>query len=244
MEKILITEELAFHPDKPLVYSSDSIHERRKRVLKTVRRMLTEKGLDGFNIRELCHQADLAPRTFYNAFQSKDRVIALAMRDAYEDVNRYMRYRTSADTLAGIINRIIVVNTRNLKSRHYTQAVTAIYFSPTIDEDVWNSLRGMAFINLHQWLACVERDGELEGWISVDTVADLLCNIEFSTIHDWVHGRLTDDEYLIRIVTAVLAFTVGVTKGATKAEAIELLDTIKRTGSLPYFPKPVYQPPE
>src|SRR6266851_1962676 len=112
------------HRDKPLIYSSRSIAERRRRILREARKLLAERGIEGFAVRELCRRAEVAQRTLYNAFQSKDRVIALAIREAYEEVNQRFRYRTSAETLEGFLDRLTSVHERNFRARNYTDAVT------------------------------------------------------------------------------------------------------------------------
>lgn len=239
----IIDSELSAHPEKPLVYSSPSIQARRRRILKEARRMIAEGGLQNFSIRTLCKNADVAQRTLYNAFHNKDRIITLAIREAYEDVNSYMKYRTSATTLEGIIDRLVSVNTRNLRAANYTRAVTAIYFSPAATPDVWNALRGMVFLNLRQWLdAAVERGG-LHDWVDTDEVAGDIANLEYATINDWAQGRLTDDAYVKRLVTAVLSFIAGVTRGEEHDHAVKMLREIRRTGALPDFPKPFFVPP-
>ncbi len=243
MSEQIEEDVLALHPEKQLIYSSASIHERRRRILKEARKMIAEHGLEGFSIRALCRQADVAQRTLYNAFQNKDRIIALAIREAYEDVNRYMRYRTSADTLAGIVDRLIAVNRRNLKARNYTRAVTAIYFAPNISTDIWQALRGMVFLNLRLWLDRMEKDGELQDWVDIEALAGDVANIEYATINDWAQGRLDDEAYLIRLITAVLSLTAGATRGNTHDEAVAMLRAIRQSGKLPEFPKPVYVPP-
>ena len=230
------------NPDREPIYSSASIQERRQRILHEARRMIAEAGISGFSVRTLCRNADVAQRTLYNAFQNKDRLIAIAIREAYEQVNRHMRYRTSADTLDGIIDRLISVNTRNLKARNYTKAVVSLYFSPSIGADVWDALRQMVFLNLRRWLDRLERDGELEDWVPIDQVASDFANIEYAIINDWAVGRLTDDQYLPRLVMGVLAHAAGVTKGPAREEAVSMLRAIRDTGRLPEFPKPVFRP--
>ena len=69
-----VSAELSAHPDKQLVYSSPSIHERRRRILREARRLLAESGLEKFSIRTLCKRADVAQRTLYNAFHNRDRI--------------------------------------------------------------------------------------------------------------------------------------------------------------------------
>ncbi|HEX8058105.1 MAG TPA: TetR/AcrR family transcriptional regulator [Novosphingobium sp.] len=232
-------EILAPHPDKQLRYSSTLIHERRHRILQETRKMIAEKGIEGFSIRNLCSKADVAQRTLYNAFHSKDRLIAIAIREAYEEVNGYIRYRTSAETLEGIVDRLISVNRRNLKARNYTRAVTSIYFSPNAGEDVGNALREMVFLNLRQWLNRLDRDGELQPWVNLDELADTFANIEYSIINDWARARIKDDDYIRRLITAVLSVAAGVTTGKVRDQANEMLNQIAKTGELPEFPKPV-----
>lgn len=234
---------LAPHPDRQLVYSSPSIFERRKRILREARKLLAEKGIEGFSIRVLCKRADVAQRTLYNAFHNRDRIMALAIREAYEDVNRYMKYRTSAETIDGIVDRLISVNQRNLRARNYTKAVAAVYFSPAGSRDIWDAMRDMVNINLHQWLDRLVRDDLLESWVDVDELAGEIANIEYATINDWAQDRLSDEDYVRRLITAVLTHVVGAIRGSDRDRAIELLQHIRRTGTLPEFPKPVYAPP-
>lgn len=234
---------LTSHPEKQLVYSSPSIHERRRRILREARKLLAEGGLEKFSIRKLCQRADVAQRTLYNAFHNRDRIMALAIREAYEDVNRYMRYRTSAETMEGIIDRLISVNTRNLKARNYTQAVAAIFFSPAASNDIWRAMREMVDINLQQWLNRLVREDLLEDWVRVDELANEIANIEYATINDWAQGRIPDEDYVRRLITGVLTHVVGALKGEDKETAIAMLRKIRTTGQLPEFPKPVYDPP-
>lgn len=234
---------LAPHPDKQLVYSSALIQERRQRILHEARKMIAENGIEGFSIRELCRSADVAQRTLYNAFHSKDRLIAYAIRQAYEDINSYIGYRTSADTVEGIIDRLISVNRRNLKARNYTLAVTSIYFSTTSGEDIWKALREMAFLNLRQWLNRLHADGELQEWVNLEELPGTFANLEYSVINDWARGLIPDEDYLRRLVTAVLSLAAGVTRGATAERTHQMLMEIARTGKVPEFPKPALTPP-
>lgn len=238
-----IEAELTAHPEKQLIYSSTSIHERRQRILHEARKLLAEGGLEKFSIRTLCKRAGVAQRTLYNAFHNRDRIMALAIREAYEDVNRYMRYRTSAETVEGIVDRLISVNARNLRARNYTRAVTAIYFSPVASRDIWVAMREMVDINLRQWLNRLVRDDLLQDWVRIDEFADEIANLEYATINDWALGRIPDEDYVRRLITGVLTHVVGSIKGEDREAALKILQDIRRTGQLPEFPKPVYAPP-
>lgn len=223
------------HPDKPLLYSSTAITARRKRILKEARRLLSEKGFDGFTVRELCKRADVAQRTLYNAFHNKDRIVALAIREAYDDFQRRMVYSTFPDTLDGVLQRLIAVNTRNFGARNYTRAITALYFSPNTSSDIIRSLQDMAF-NLHAWLDRVEKTKQLEPWIRRSELELTFMNAEYATINDWVRGQISDEDYLRRLVETVLIITIGAARGSTRAQAIRILKKTRSTGQVPQYP--------
>lgn len=229
---------IAQHPTKTSAYASGPILERRKRILHEARKLLAENGLQGFAVRELCRRAEVAQRTLYNAFHSKDRLIALAIREAYDTANAQLNYRTSAETLEGIIDRLIVINTRNRGARTYSHVIASLYFSPDIAEDIRRAIQHMAFTNLQQWLKRVELDDEFRPGIRREELAADLANIEFAIINDWAEGRIADKEFVPRIVRSVLTFAAGATRGETQEQAHRYLNEIARSGELPRFPHP------
>jgi AcrR family transcriptional regulator len=135
---------LELNPDKALLYSSPTIIARRKRLLREARRLIAVDGYENFSVRRLCQQADVAPRTLYNAFQNKDRVIALAIREAFDEFNNGVQYKTDPNTLSGVLDRTLGVNKRNFRVRNYARAICTIYFAPGTSTDVWKTLQDMS----------------------------------------------------------------------------------------------------
>jgi AcrR family transcriptional regulator len=226
---------IAAHPERMPVYSSAQIQERRLRILREARKMIAEKGIESFSIRALCKRADVAQRTLYNAFHNKDRIIALAIWHTYQEAHLDIQYRTDPCTMQGIVNRLIMVNRRNLRSPNYARAVMAIYFSPSTSNDIWEALREMVFLNQRRWLVRVRGEGLLQDWADVDEVAADLANLEYSVINDWAQGRLNETQYLFRLVKAFLNYAAGVTRGAERELACEMLRELAETGALPEF---------
>ena len=206
----------------PLVYASDAIHARRRRILRETRKLIGERGMEGFTVRALCARADIAQRTLYNAFGNKDRLVAIALREAYEEFNRTARYRAGADTLAGMLERLVTVNRRNFRARNYTRAVAALYFAPATHHDVWQALQEMTFINLRVWLAALKASGDLLPTVELDRLGALIANVEYATINDWAQGRIANDDYLPRLVEHVLILVIGNTAGPTRDQATAL----------------------
>lgn len=235
---------LTAHPDKPLLYSSESILERRRRLLRETRHMLSEVGLEGFSVRKLCQRAEVAQRTFYNAFSSKDRLIALAIRDAYDEFQKFISYRTDAQTVAGIVDRTLSTNRRNFKIKHYTKAVATIYFAPTTPKDIWYAIQDMAVAGWRDWFTLLRSRGELNEWIDIEVFANQLANLQYSTINDWSCDRLSDEEYLRAMLHGTLTYALGAIKGAPRQEAENILKETDRSGALPTFPSAIWGPPK
>lgn len=233
--------ELAPHPDKPLLYFSPMIIARRRRLLKEARHMIAEDGLEGFSIRKLCQRAGVAQRTLYNAFQNKDRLIAFAIREAFDEFSAYVRSGSDPASLSGLLSRTIAINRRNFRVRNYTKAVCAIYFAPTTPRDVWQTLQDMALRGNGDWLS--HNAASINPWIEIDHFNHSLANVEYSTINDWCLSRLTDEEYLPRLAENMLLLIIGAVHGALADEAAHYLDEIKRTGDTTSFASPIADPP-
>lgn len=222
----------------PLVYSSPLMQERRRRILKETRKLIAQKGLANFSVRELCEQADIAQRTLYNHFSSKERVAALAIKEAFDEIRYHVNFKTSATSIEGMIDRAIAINSRNLRARNYALAVVTIYFSPTSTDDVWEVLQNLGTTGITVLLQSLAEAGQIEDWADIDEVALNFSNTSFAIINEWCMGRLSDKDYLRRIVEALLLLLCGVCRGEARGTAMQYLMQIKQTGNLPSFPIP------
>lgn len=206
--------------------------------------MLSEVGLEGFSVRKLCQRAEVAQRTFYNAFSSKDRLIALAIRDAYDEFQKFISYRTDAQTVAGIVDRTLSTNRRNFKIKNYTKAVATIYFAPSTPKDIWYAIQDMAIAGWRDWLALLRGRDELSEWIDIEIFANHMANLQYSIINDWSCDRLSDEDYLRAMLHGTLSHALGAIKGAPHREAEAILTEAHRTNSLPAFPSAIWGPPK
>lgn len=231
------------HPDKPLLYSSPLILERRRRLLREARHMIAEDGIEKFSVRKLCQRAGVAQRTLYNAFHNKDRVIALAIREAYDEFNQHVRHRTDAFTLPGVLDRTIAINRRNFRVRNYTKAVVSIYFAPSTPADVWETLRDMSVNAIRAWLMAMSARDELQPWVDADHFATTMANVQYAVINDWCLGRLSDEAYLPRLAESMLLLLIGAVRGTVRSEAEAFLIDLRRTGEVPKFPAAIWAPP-
>lgn len=202
--------------------------------------MIAEKGIANFGVRELSQRANVAQGTLYNAFSSKERIVALAIRDAYDEIRLRIHYKTAADTIEGLLDRAIAINRRNLKSRNYALAVTSIYFSTSPPADVWNILRQMGTNGITEFMFRMKSDGLLKKWVIIEDIAISYSNTNYGIINEWALGRLSDRDYLRRIAEALLLLTASVSKGAACETAQRYMRYIRETGDLPPFPSALW----
>jgi hypothetical protein len=178
----------------------------------------------------------------YNAFHDKDRVIALAIRQAFDDFNNYVHYKTDPKTLSGVLDRTLGLNRQNFRVKNYTKAICKIYFSPNTSRDVWETLQDMSLSGIRQWLTILLASDQLQPWINIDHFAEAMANLQYATINDWCLGRLSDEQYLPALTERMLLLIVGAVKDRTRRESEQFLLNLNSTGELPRFPKAVWKP--
>jgi len=213
--------------------------ERRRRILHETRRLINEKGLEGFSMRELSKRADVAPKTLYNAFGERDLLIGLAIREMFDALRHNVKFKTSDKTLAGLLDRAIVLNRGNLKARNYAKAVATIYFSPGTHSDLREILQEMAVGKTNEWLADLRTKGQLHDWVDIEHLTRHMANMEYALILDWATGRVEDTEYLFRFAEIVLFSALAATRGEVYETAQAMMVRMAETREVPSFGHPV-----
>jgi len=223
-------------------YDSVTMAERRQRILYEVRKLVNEEGLEGFSMREISKRANVAPKTLYNAFGDRDRLIGCAIREVYDAVRQNVQFRTSDRTLEGLLDRAIVLNRGNLKARNYAQAVATIYFSPSTNPYLRSLLQEMAVGNTREWLEDVRAKGGLHDWVNIDHLTRHMANMEYGLILEWATSSVKDSDYLFHFVEIILFSALAATRGEVRETANSILTKMVATGELPKFENPIIRP--
>jgi AcrR family transcriptional regulator len=121
-------------------YISDSILERRQRVLEIAKAMIAEGGPEGFTIRELGRRAKVSVTTIYATYGDKEALIAAAIQDYYErlPVARARQTTSLPKLLAATDLALDAILTNKPYARHYAD----LYFSSTVDPRVYKAKVG------------------------------------------------------------------------------------------------------
>lgn len=213
--------------------------ERRERILHETRKLINEEGLEGFSMRELSKRANVAPKTLYNAFGDRDRLIGLAIREMYDALRYNVKFKTSDKTLSGLLDRAIVLNRGNLKARNYAKAVATIYFAPGTHPELRDILQEMAVGNTSEWLTDLRTKGQLHDWVDIEHLTRHMANMEYALILDWATGRVKDTEYLFRFAEIVLFSALSATRGEVYEAAETMMVQMAETRVVPSFGNPV-----
>lgn len=215
---------------RTLTYSSPAIRDRRRRILEETRNLIAEQGISDFSMHELCKRAGVAKRTLYNAFQTRERLIAVAIQEYFTDYLTRINYRSEVGTLQRNIERIIAVTRRNRKIRNYIRAIFAIYFSPEVNADIWETMHRMGTSPNLEWIHRLHGRRQLQPWIDPQRLADDLVRYEYATMNDWARGLIGDDEIISRLLLSYLTFMAGATRGAARTEILAMIDRVVRDG--------------
>lgn len=216
--------------ERSQIYASPAILARRKRILRETRLLIAEKGIAELNMNEVGQRAGVAKRTLYNAFETRERMIATAIHDYFNAYLERITFNSPPGTMHHNLERMISVIQRNRQIRNYIKAIMAIYFSPESDHDIWLAMHSMATRPNLEWLDTLRRKRQLRPWINVESLADDAVRLEYATINDWALGRIPDDEIAVRLITTYLTFILGATRGTAHKEIETMLGEIDRRG--------------
>lgn len=211
-----------------MTHSSPAMFERRRRILREARRMIGTGRMEDFNIRELCRRAEVSSRTVYNAFGGKEAVIALAIKDYFEAFQRSMTFVASEESFEGAFERAMAATLRNLQIPNYLNAVTALYFSPTLDPQIRSVLLGIGRQQWLAWLRHVRSRRQLERGVDPGQLAVDLSDLQFAKVHQWGLGELAGERLVEVTARSVLTHVAGATRGEARAAVRTWIDALSR----------------
>jgi len=204
-------------------YSSPSIKARRHRILDETRRMIGDVGINNLSMDEVARRSEVAKRTLYNAFQSKERLVAAAIHQYFEDYASRISYSSPELSLERLIERLIVVARRNLDIRNYTRALMNIYHAHDVDPDIRDAIYSIAAESHEPWIRRLHAKRQLQPWIDPDELVSSLVTFRYGLANAWAEGKIEDEAFLLNLLRGFLTFMAGATRGSTRKGIEEAL---------------------
>jgi AcrR family transcriptional regulator len=210
-------------------YISDSILERRRRMLEVAKAMIAEGGREGFTIRELGRRANVSVTTIYATYGDKEGLIAAAIQDYFDGLPVARARQTTS--LPVLLAATDLACEAVLANKSYARQYAELYFSNTVDPRIYKVVQdtAMAAAGQFPWLQKAFRDGDVLPGLQIDYVMSLLANQRLVALHEWAQGRVGDEDLSTAIKTSFLIVARGFTRGPTQARVEAELKKLLRS---------------
>ncbi len=212
-------------------YISDSILERRRRMLDVAKAMIAEGGRDGFTIRELGRRANVSVTTIYATYGDKEGLIAASIQDYYDGLP--VARARQATSVPGLLLATDMSCEAILANKPYARQYAELYFSGTLDGRIYRVIQETATSAAGQfpWLQKAVRDGDVIPGLDGEQIMGVLANQRMVVLHDWAQGRIADENLATQIKIAFLIVSRGFTRGPTQARLeTELKKLLRSSG--------------
>lgn len=182
----------------PRKYASALMADRKSRILSEAQRLLDEQGVTGFTIRELSRRADVAQRTLYNVFGSKEDIIVSAIETYHATLQ--MPQNAPVENLEQELEVIEAAAKVVISLRRYSTAMVDVFFSPAVDPRIYASLRRISLSGANHWIELAGADKVLVKMSETERerLRSLLVNVTYANITDWAASRISDAELIAR----------------------------------------------
>lgn len=200
---------------------SPAMFARRRRILHEARRMMVEGGAQGMGMRELAERAGVSLRTLYNAFGSKEALIAAAVRQYYDKFLRALSDGRDPYGFDWVLSGIVATNLRNQQIRDYLSALVNLYFSSSADPAIRIELRRTAAGFMIPWLELAQARRQLRRGTDIMRATGNIASLQYAINQEWLAGAIPDEAFVRTVAEAVLTYLAGLVRGAA-LDAVEL----------------------
>jgi AcrR family transcriptional regulator len=210
-----------------LKYKSNTILERRRRILRETRNLIAETGYHAFNVRDLCARAGIAQKTLYNAFGSKENVVAAAVQQYIIEFEESATLQFPGGTLDGFLEGCVKIHSANMRVRSYTHAIVSIFNSLGPDNVIRRAIRDFSKTHNTGFIDELARLNCLAPGVTAERLSDMLTTSAFAITADWCQGEVPDDEFLDRACELMLTVVAGSTRGKISQQAKRWLEDLR-----------------
>jgi AcrR family transcriptional regulator len=213
-------------------YDSPIMADRRRRILDEARAIIDDLGIEGFTIRELSRRAGVAQRTLYNQFGSKEDILASAIHDHFAGLLAALPAPPAAADFEGHLQRIDALVDRTVELKRYATAMVGVFFSPTVDPRLYQTLRWISGGGTAVWVPEAVRTGVLQKLSAedVERLSTLIINTGYANITDWSAGRISAGEMKLRFKLNFLTCIQPLTRAPHQRTIAQLLRRLWQEG--------------
>ena len=160
--------------------------EMRDRILAAARRLIAQQGTDGFTMRTLALESNVALKTLYHQFTNKETLL----RSAVEERFRHDYAQIDAVEFNRGIDRLLYV----VKTIHETTVRNEVYakaLAPMLTSA--SGQRPFSRVRLNTYRRAIDQiaaEGELVEWVDIDLVTALVYRDATGSYLSWFTGTV------------------------------------------------------
>ena len=140
---------------------------RRERILSAARELISKQGYDGVKMRDLAKAADVAPKTLYHQFESKEILLRTAVEERYRRTYQAIddaEIERGIDHLFFIVESVAVTTEKNPA---YARALAPMLSSST----------SFAEIRIRSYRKAIDRidaEGDFLDWVDIELMTAIV----------------------------------------------------------------------
>ena len=140
---------------------------RRERILSAARELISKQGYDGVKMRDLAKAADVAPKTLYHQFESKEKLLRTAVEERYRRTYQAIddaEIERGIDRLFFIVESVAVTTEKNLA---YARALAPMLSSST-------SFAEIRIRSYHKAIDQIDAEGDFLDWVDIELMTAII----------------------------------------------------------------------
>jgi AcrR family transcriptional regulator len=189
---------------------------RQERILRSARELIACKGYDGLTMRDLARVAGVSDKTLYNLFESKDRLVMMAVADLLEDIAARVDARSRQPGLEGVFLYSDSTTRQILDTPAYAEAMARGLFQADAGTPLVDVLLGGTERFLRRELQAAVQRGQLATDADVPALARMLAGHMWGMLLLWNKGLLTLEEFPAMARRSLCLSLAGVARGRGK----------------------------
>lgn len=203
---------------------------RREKILSTARDLITMKGYKGVTMRELAKKSNVTPKTLYDQFGSKEKLMLVALkarfRQAYEAIAS-KKVKHGFEKLFFVIDAVME---NSLRNSNFARGIIAL--------KGWNhaeliEIRKATYL---QALALIRDEGDFLDWVDIEIVSESLLRMIgdlnlsfFSSDSNWTEIDFKNQQSTLKLHSSIILSAY--TRGETKLKAISFIKACAKNSS-------------
>ena len=156
--------------------------QRREKILSTARKLIEQEGYQGVTMRELARKSNVTPKTLYDQFGSKDKLLLTAMKERFRHTYEAIaakEKKDGLDKLFFVLDAVIEISSKNL---NFARGIVSLEASDQAD---LVEIRKSAYL---QALSQIRDEGDLLDWVDINVILESLYRVVSGLYFSWFSG--------------------------------------------------------